>query len=80
MERNKVMFRIENTDDRFDFELEKPKYIEFNLIEYLNNFYKKANEYNSISFDKNSFTFEINEFDISNNMLLSEMEERKSKK
>ena len=35
LERNKVMFRIENTDDRFDFELEKTNYIEFNLVEYL---------------------------------------------
>ena len=46
LERNKVMFRIENTDDRFDFELEKPNYIEFNLVEYLEIFYKDANKYN----------------------------------
>ena len=40
------MFRIENTDDLFDFELEKPNYKQFNFIEYLINFYQEANKYN----------------------------------
>ena len=40
------MFRIENTDDRFDFELQNPKNKEFNLNEYLTNFYEEANKYN----------------------------------
>ena len=60
------MFRIENTDDRFDFELQNPKNKEFNLNEYLTNFYKEANKYNQQTQDK--IIFEINELSMSSNM------------
>jgi len=43
MGRDKVIFRIENIADRFDYETEKPQNLELNLYEYALNFYKFAN-------------------------------------
>ena len=72
MGRDKVMFRLENIADRFDYEFEKPQNLELNLYEYAMNFYKFAN---GISSDDEKIDIEINEFDITNNMLIKESED-----
>lgn len=43
MGRDKIMFRVENLADRFDYENEQPYNLEFDFYEYALNFYKVAN-------------------------------------
>lgn len=43
MGRDKVIFRVENIADRFDYENEEPKNLEVDIYEFALNFYKYAN-------------------------------------